>query len=229
MPSSSHDASRLRLDSPDDTLNLILHETQRRNDLFASNSLDIFEGYASGRLNLAIQVGITTDPHIFDLVCRRQPSAIESQTTISNNAIRYRDFRYSLNRTNWDDKAMRAGVSHLIEGPKGMIPSLVWLESDKQLTNFWSVVAKSGTVEFSLNSLGGIGEGKTSVLRRASSPQTHGRAVDGMVECIAEVPCGVLDVVGDLWRKRTPLDFDCKDFLSGLRIHVDHWGVFARG
>jgi hypothetical protein len=226
--SSDHSADTLScsLDLGDDSFCLGGHEAQSRNEEFASYSVDPLERYLKGDVNLVIQVRSSAYPQIFDFICRRVPEAVAEGAAINCSRTNPNASRHS-RRTDWDDKAVSAGVSYLVHSPEGLIPSLVWIEPSQDRADFRWVAAKSFAGKFAINASGVFREGEPGV-SWFTSINDDGGAIYSMVKSVSEVPSRVLDNVSDFGGQSWSGDPNAMDLLSSIRIDIDHSGVLLR-
>jgi len=211
----------------DHSLGFSRHEIERRNELFASQSLDPLQNYLDGRLNLALQMRTGPKSHVFDLIFRRIPKAVADLSVASDGAAGDGNATHVMRRAYWDNEAMRVGIPYLVQSPEGVIPSLVWQEASQERVDFRWIAGKTVASDFPGNSGCILGEGKTSIGRR-SSLQGDGATIDGVVKCIPDISSSILDDIGQLGGERRPLDSDAKNALAGLVVVITRVGVTLR-
>lgn len=223
-PRDEAKATALALNLQDDAFRLGSHEIKRRNKLFASYSLDPFECYSKGNVNLVLNCRTGTQPHVFDLLFRRVPPAVTDLAVAGDRGTPDTQIASHGGRSHWDDKAMRIGIPYLVHGPENVIPSLVWLEANQDRVDFRWVAGKSFAAQLTLNASGILGEGESGFLG-IPAYNSDGAGVDGMVQSIPQVSSRVLDDVGDLRRKVGPCYSDAINILLRYRVEVSRLGA----
>lgn len=113
-----------------------------------------------------------------------------------------------------NERAVFLGVTELIQGPEGVIPSFVWVEAPKQRQDFrWQILA-AATANYRLDSSRVVPEGKLTSFRIEFS-SGHRASVTTLVQDCAQIVSGIKNNVGQLdWQP--PLKDDLMHLMSGI-------------
>jgi len=132
-----------------------------------------------------------------------------------------RDHGRNVANAGWDEGEMFVGVSNLVEGPEGIIPSFVSLAPLKERTDFrWQILASAGRVVPEIS----FGEPKGKFDRfQGRAFGGDGGGVTSLVKDGAKIVNGVKK---DAWQhvRQWPNELDLVNILSGLRIFIDDVG-----
>jgi hypothetical protein len=218
------ESARLRLDSANDTLNFASHGIKRANDLLAAQSIDVAECYLDGQIHLILKCFRSSNAEVFDLVFRRVPAAISHLDAACLDVGMAH--RYLIGQgycRNWDEHAMRVGISYTVKTPEKEIPSLVWAERSQERSDFRRVPSQTTAVQPTFDSGAVFSEGEPSVIRGAAGDQYSGR-IDGMIQGVAEIASGVLDDCSE-----PPGDWcnaELVHIIASVRVMLDNGGVW---
>jgi len=118
--------------------------------------------------------------------------------------------------------AVFLGVTELIQGPEGVIPSFVWVEAPKQRQDFrWQILA-AATANYRVESGKIVPEGELSTFRIDFSSR-DGARVTRLVENCAEIISGVENYAGEIgWKP--PRELDLVKVLTSYEILLNNFG-----
>jgi hypothetical protein len=151
--------------------------------------LNIAEGYAQGKIEVIVELCVMGYARKYYLVFRAIPQGGHSQFTnaleiSSRNAAD--DKREHVN----NNRFMLVGITKLVENPKGIIPSFVWLVADYefvellwQITGSTRISASSANIKMLESSAYVFPKGKVGV-----APIHAGSFTDGVTGLVQSVP-----------------------------------------
>lgn len=212
------------LDSVDNKSDIVGHCVKGGKDFHSSYTCYVAKEHAKGNVHLVVKFRASPDPEEFDFVFRRVPTGISELEAAVNNCFFHVGAVPKSSRADWDNYAMRIGVPYLVQGPKGVIPSLVWVERRKQRADFRWVSPQSFPVKFASDTSGVFGKREASIVGVGVAGKSDRSCESSMVERVSEVASGVLYDDADFPRKFGG-KADLVDFLSSLRVEVDDFGV----
>jgi hypothetical protein len=218
----------LRFRTHQDALDFARHGTDDSNRIFRALEFDIAKRYQKSEVYIDLRVTAGADAHEYDLIFRAVPLkgfgnsdrsgdwSVESGTEC--NTIEPRN-----------DPAGGKGcvnrITHLVHGPEGVIPSLVWLEPAKERHNVLGDVFADATLEKIFQVVGASCDWKSSFSRLSFSGSDSG-CVSGLIETGAE---GQERFGGDILADggKTVCKLNAEYFCNAVRIQVFAFGVWV--
>lgn len=183
LPDNSN-SSRLGFHSPQDALDFVREIAEDGKHWYASKHWNFAERYAKGEINIVVNCSIASDPRDYDLVFSPVPSGARmSQQSIEAGTGRMTNEFDILNvHGGFDNGSVFVGVSNLVQGPQGRIPSLVWLERSKKRLDFVRDVL-GFAFDLSLKFSFSVSKGKVRPFSRCRGNDSTG----GVIECRPEI------------------------------------------
>jgi hypothetical protein len=225
--SGGSNSGRLRFDSKDNALDFANESVERARDWFAFYNVNALEQYLHGNIDIVLNARTGTEPHVFDLVFRRVPSAVTNLRPTRNEASTDADVADHVCHSKRDQDAVRFGVPYAVQGPQQLIPSLVWLETSKERTDFRRyLIEATGVVQLASDAGSSLGERETGSFGAGVS-KGDGAGVDSVIQGIPQVGDGILHNEGQVSREIGG-QFHLEDLLLRLSIHIDAHGVWPR-
>ena len=220
-------AGGLRFNSADDALDFARDGVERANSWLATNSFNLAKKYVEGGLHLVLKCGAVWEPHIFDLVFRRVPFAVAdlpSGSASGHSQLSDADAGGTGRNQYRDEHAVRLGYPYAVKTPKQLVPSLVWLESSQERSDFRRIAAQTFAIQLSGDASGVTSEGEPSAGRFVHT-EGDSACIDGVVEGIAKVSRNVFDDGGDAFGQLRG-QAHLVHLLAGLSIEVDNVGAW---
>lgn len=189
------DAATLRFDSHQDALYFSRKGVEDSKRWLSSNNLDIAERYERRELELIYgEVASGTNRGYEQFIFRAVPASPDH--SVAGQA----DIFYRITTECGEygpDHSVFAGITNLIEGPKKVIPSGIWLKRDHQIKNlvgqFYRVSPNSAS-GFRL----GIPEWKGALL--TFSPKGFSRRVSDLIQSRPKISKGIVCETSDASR-----------------------------
>jgi hypothetical protein len=103
------------------------------NRRFAAGDLQLINRYHEGHLHIELKMASGTDAAEYDLILGAVPSR-HRYTAMASNAPPLH--MHSRDDSDRDQELMFVGVTEAVQGPQGIIPSLVWIERSKERQDF---------------------------------------------------------------------------------------------
>ena len=173
------EAATGRFDCLNDLFDLADRSCEESNRMLAACDLRVVEPYQEGRMCLAIEVCIRRDARKWHLICSAIKDGIKrGYLSGANRMVNPNIPAFNIDR----DKFCMNRMAQFIEGPKGVIPSLVWLESaDKRHDGVGNILADLSPANKVVEIIGAGCDGKLSM------PQTSvtgdlARGIAGLIE-----------------------------------------------
>jgi hypothetical protein len=215
--------SRFSFDSQNDAINFGHDLAEKSKDWLISSNINVAKRYIEGDINLCIHLRSATEPHIFNLICRREPSAVAKfaarQKSRKGGIHTYRGRSY------WDERAMRIGVPYSVEANQQIIASRIWSEPDKGGVYFRRNVREFPGFQFAFKMNLVVSEGESRLLG-IDDAKGDGGPIDSVVERAAQVAYDALDEDSKAPRQLSS-QTNFMNALSGISVHVDNCGKWA--
>jgi hypothetical protein len=220
------ESAALRFSSHQDALDYARHAVEDANHRLASQSLNAVDRYRKGDVGIYINMRSRSSGHQCDLVFFRVPAdARAARADYVGDPLVISDSSAEEGRWISNDERLEGtvflGVSNLVEGPKGVIPSSVSIETSKNVPDFrGQVLASTGEVvpEF----LFGGAKGKFGCFQ-GGALSGDSRGVAGLIEGGSQVVGGIEQ---NAWQHLRQLlsEFDFMKVVSWVRIFVNEAG-----
>jgi len=217
-------AAALRFGSEQDALHYATHLVEGVAGVFSRQNLNAVDNYRKGKV--AAYVGIRIGDDQYHLVFFSVPADcgtnfLEFSGHSGGRSRVVGNCGRDIPDAGANESEVFLGISHLIDGPEGVIPSFVSILPFKERTDFrWQILAASGQIVPEVRFGGAKGEFH-GFKRRASG--SDGGGVTGLVKDSTKV----VDCIKEDAGQRIgggPKEFDLVNFLSGLRIFIDDVG-----
>jgi hypothetical protein len=220
-------AAALCFRSQQDALNYARHTVEDSNRRLAAQSINAVARYLKGEIGIYIGLRTLRDGHECDLVFLRVPANTKSAWADSfTDPIFGFNPGAEENGRGCSDKGPESevfiGVSNLVYGPKGLIPSFVTIEILKERLDFrGKILASSGHMvpEFLFR---GPADGKFDC-PQARSFGSDGGCVSALIENGTKIVSGIEKNAGQYLRKLLN-DFDFMKIINGIRIRINEAG-----
>ena len=151
----------LRFGGPQDAINFARDGIKDANRRASFDAIELVKCYNEGKVHICVKLAARVGFGDYDLIL----FAVEGRRFHSNAAAEYSlsDVVSAASNTDWHQEAMFIGVTELVEGPEGVIPSFMRLERAKERADFRrQVLAPPLGVRIKFD--GGITKGKAGVL-----------------------------------------------------------------
>ncbi|WGJ14079.1 hypothetical protein QEV83_15685 [Methylocapsa sp. D3K7] len=218
------EAAALCFRTHQDALDFARHGVEDSRRRIAALSLNSLDAYIEGESAIYVGIKIRGNDRQYQFLFVRVP-ARSGEPGADDEIVREtgRKFGLSLGNVKRNQGAMFLGVTQLVQGPKGVISSFVWLEVDKQRHDFrgdilgdvpsFEIVIEPGKVVCKRESGpfgSGLSAGESGSVTRLIQ---HRSQIDGNVE---------QDGWQSIWGLYRELNF--VDILSRLRLFIDNVG-----
>jgi hypothetical protein len=199
------DPPALCFGGPQDAINFARDGIQDANRRAAFDTVDVVKSYMEGNIHIVLQISFRGDPSKYDAIFVPLPSEHKLSGACSPHLI---DVYSPGADTYWHKESVFVGVTKLVDGPEGIIPSLVWLERSKERTNFWAQIPTS-PFDVVIQSDGRISEGKISILGVRNAAQ-NASSIATLIQAGSEGFDGldgrIGPTIGDVARKFQTVD-----------------------
>ncbi len=228
IPSSRNELEppTLRFGSHQDALDYARHAVEDANSRLAAQSLNAVDRYRKGDIGIYIGLRSRKNGHQCDLVFSRVPADTKlAGTSNVSGQFSGSDSTAKERRRICDDKRLQGevfvGVSDLVNGPEGVIPSFVSLEALKERTDFrGQILAATGQVVPPFLFRGT--EGKFGGLRGGAFAGDSG-SVSGLIEDSSQIVSSIEQDAGQHLRHLL-CEFDFMKVLAGIGILINEAG-----
>lgn len=231
---SKEESSALCFRCSEDAINYAHHVVEDANRRLADLSLNAVERYVKGDVCLVARAKFAVGPTECDLVFFRVPVGVADAHSAlhtvdfdfvnqidhavgakgRNRLGRFGEMQICAADIERNQGAVFLGVTELVQGPEGIIPSLVCLERPKQREDFrWQILA-SATVDHMLDSSGVVTERKLSTFRLDFSTR-NGARVTRLVENGSQIVGSVESDAGQL-RWKPPGELDLMNVIASI-------------
>jgi hypothetical protein len=175
------DLRRRGSDGCESALDLGKYDVKESDGLRSLHSIDLANRYVKLNLEIVLRLRSMRDACDYHLVFRRVPLGWPTERP---NGGRLEVMRIGIpgGERQGDDEIMFAGVTELVQGPKGAITSLVWLKRHHRIKNFRRNVpgiARAATQHFGFR----VSEGELGLL----APPRPGAGAPCLVESRSEM------------------------------------------
>jgi hypothetical protein len=196
-----------------------VEEANRR--LAAANELSCVESYNKGRACIVIARLASFAAHEFDLVFCAIPKRSESVEIIE--ALKAKVFDGDVCAESYRNQGCMSGITHLVKGPDGVIPSLVWLEPAKERFNLFRNIA-APSLQSVLEPVFVVADRESGPLGPSGS-RTGSRSVGGLVENSPHVEKSVKNqILPNVRDFLSELEF--VNLVNSIRLQLDHERVW---
>lgn len=158
--SDQTDTLALRFGGPEDAINFARNGIEDANRRAASNAVDFVKGYNEGKLCIVLKVTAGVDLGDHDLIFVPVKDGRRDRSP-RQDGIPQRDAATC--DANGHQEPMLVGVTELVEGPEGVIPSLMRIERSKQRADFRRQILAS-SVSDPIKISNGVPKGEVRVL-----------------------------------------------------------------
>jgi hypothetical protein len=215
--------------SHQDALDYAAHLVESVNRLPVLRNRNPLKLYRENKVAAYVRINSSRDGCQYHLAFSRIPTSYDTASRCS--AVPdfcfwgklSREIGERLGDPQWNKNAVFLGITELVQGPKGSIPSLVWLEAEKKLQDF------TGEMSASFPTLNIVVDFGDSIAKRefafggTACPSRDSGGVSALVKNGTQIFGTVEQDAGQILR-----DFSRKDyfvnFLSRLRILIDDVG-----
>jgi len=202
IPSRSDqaDAPALCFSGPQDAINFARNGVKNANGGTALNPIDLVKLYEEGKFDIVLKVSTGFDSGEYDLIFSAVKNGHGRVPPAQGHGI---DFQSTSSDAHGDEESVFVGVTELVQGPEGVIPSLMRVERAKERADFHGEVfaaALSDTIQISNR----VPKGKVGVSRlNHPGPKGYGVAtlIEGGSERFNGLGSRVTPTVGDFARK----------------------------
>jgi len=176
LASNKPDAAALCFRSPQDAINFARDGVEDAKRRAAFDAIEIVECYKEGKIYVVLKVRAGIDLSEYDLFFFAVKGGCEHPHTAAATAghLHSIDACISTGNTNRHEESVLVGVTEFVQGPEGIIPSLLRVERAKERTDFRRQVFASAfnvRVQFGR----GVGEGEIGVFWGShASPDRNG-------------------------------------------------------
>lgn len=226
--------------SSNDALDYAHHVVEDSNSRLAAQSLDALDRYVKGDVCLVLRAHFTRNSRYSDLMLLSIPTGVgrgeaagKAVDVGMNSDLAPATWEWSrrlgnlccseeieLTEIERHQGAVFVGVTQAVQGPEGVIPSVVWLEAPKQRDDFrWQIIAGTPIVNVVVEIGEGVGGRKVSTrpLRLAGGDFAGGKGsgVSDLIEGGMKIAGRVKD---DTWQVRwqPPLKDDLMNLMAGI-------------
>lgn len=175
--SEKADLPALDLCGRDDFANLTREEIEGADCWRGLHTIKFVEAYEKGNIGVVFELPAGHDAQIFDLIFFAIPSRGEELEAASGPPAH---LHLRSKRPDRHKEPVFVGVTELVEGPQGIIPSLVRIEASKQRADLAGQVPAS-SLYHSIQVSNVVGDRKIGILGLGNSVE-NGDGVSGLVE-----------------------------------------------
>jgi hypothetical protein len=188
-------ATALRFRSHQDAVDFARNGIEDANRRATFHPINFVENYVNGRAHIVLKFATRTDAGKFELVFFSVPP--HEKFGGSLHEARLIEAHIGSAHGNWNKQPMFVGVTKLIQSPKGIISSLVWIKGSKQVCNFLGQVFASAIDD--IRELGGsVGEGEIGIFRFFDSSE-NGCGIRTLVKGRSEMFDSITASVSPTW------------------------------
>jgi hypothetical protein len=214
------DSESLQFDSPDDAIHYAKQCVENSKHWLAVHNVNLCECYENLYLEVDLIVRSMSEMGDYHLIFRAVPLGWEAE---GNNFTKISLVKGAVSGSDsdWNDDFMFVGITKLVQSPKKIIPSLVWLKRNHQVKDFFRNVL--GWPFYSTLHFGEVvPEGELSLAGAMPSGQSNG--ISGLIETGAQAIYGVKgDPSQCVWHRLSELDL--VKILRCIRISFSDCGV----
>jgi len=223
------EAKALSLRGAEGIADFVRHSVENAARVLAAGNLNVLDRYRKGEVAAYLRFHISGTDRQFDLSFRSIPSCPENGRIPDHDGRTVRllelDGRTEGDKgganLQGDESAVFLGISNLVEGPEGVIPSLVSLEFLENRTDFrWQIFASASQIVPPVFFIGPEGEFNRL---EAWTVGGDGRSIPGLVQNGAQVVGGIKQDTGKHLRQIAN-DLNFVNVLSGIRIFINDSG-----
>jgi hypothetical protein len=209
--------------SRDDAFNYADELVQDSNSWLAAHSLDFANRYELLNLEVDVACRSVRDARDYHLVFRAVPTRGEAKL---DNGIEMSvtNVPAASIESGWNDDFVFLGITKLVQSPKKIIPSFVWLKRNHQIKDFWGNVF-GACVYSTLNLSQVTPKREVGAPPSCSSSDGDGKAslVEGGTKGTHNIKC---DSGQTYWHGFNELDL--MHILRGVSVHFNDTGVWMR-
>jgi hypothetical protein len=225
-------AAALSLGSHQDALDFVAHSVEDQFCRPIAENFNAIDRYRKGEFAAYLEIIAGRHGHQCHLAFSRVPP--DSSTCWTSNVAlgpTMVDFGVEGGRGVIDgeryESAVFLGITELVQGPEGIIPSFVWVESSKDREDFRrQMFARfSSPIDMGIELIESVGEREVGLFRRDFAT-SHSGGVSGLVEHGAKVIYGIEN---DAWQhdRQWLGELDFVKILSGLRLFINEVGPWV--
>lgn len=228
--------------SAQDAIDYAHHLTEDSNRRFALLNLSAIDRYIQGDVWLVVRVRADWCAGECEFVFYRVPIGVADSHSGSEAALcpivtgapsvavsddcrgsgQMRERKDRVSYIERDQCAVFLGVAELVQGPEGVIPSLVWLKRAEECEDFRRQILAASPSNHMLQGGSIVPEGKLGLLG-IDFPASDRACVTALVEDGAEIVGSVKDDAGEV-RWQPPCKLDLMKILSGWKVLVNDVG-----
>jgi hypothetical protein len=220
------EAAALPFRSHQEAFDFLAHGVEDVDRLLALQNVNAVYRYVKGDVGIYAKLRSRRNTHQCEFIFFRVPSDSDPagtddllESTLANALTAEKSRRFGNHQ--WFKGKMFFGVSNLVEGPKGTIPSLVSIGLPKQRTDFRrEVFAPASQIVSKIGFRAPEGEFDRFQGRTLGS---HGGSVSSLVESGSKVVRGVEEDAREHLRQ-CARELDFVQILRGIRISINEFG-----
>jgi hypothetical protein len=205
-----------------DAVNYGLHPPEDVTGWSLLDRLNVADSYIDAQIGCYVRLHSRLSNQECDLVLRVVPALPSGQPTQPQNIGSVEDA--GVVELEGDERGVFLGVTQSVQGPKGIIPSLVWIVAAKQRDDFRrAVFADLPTINVIIESGQIVAERKVCPFRvdaPASDRSSVTRLIQHGPQIAGDIEKDAGENVGRLLR-----EFDLVNMLPSLRVRLDKMGV----
>lgn len=209
------DSAAFFFDSPNDHFHHVSELEENEFRWSVPEKLNIAENYVQGVVQTEVILSTDGFSEKFHLIFRAVPCRSSQGHTAAEIGVN--EIKAATGETGGVDNAVFIGICRHLQGPKQIIPSLVWLKLGQQSGNFGRESDEFLAFKRYLRFSQVLCDGKVSAI--VGDPVSASNSRDGEIEGGAEILNRVVSVSGDTFR-HFPREFQFVDALASLQIFL---------
>lgn len=220
------DLSALYFRLNEDAFDFGRHSAQHGNGFFAFGGLRVVKRYQEAHLHVVLKLRARADAAEYDLVFAPVPDRVgDGDGAESAGSDPAALEVHSSRDSHRDQQFMFVGVTQAVQGPDGVIPSLVWLERAKQRHDFVRQIVAAFAGDDVVEPGQVVGDRELGLFRVDFSSENGGRVaelVEGRPQSLKRLGGGKIAGIGN-----GPREFDFVQIGNAVRVFLDDAGVWC--
>ena len=213
----------LRSNCSNDALDYARHTVNESTKVLMGDNWNVAKSYSEGAVELELNLSVKTRSTKYNLIVRSIP--LQGERRLNSPTDHMATSKIHCNRC---ESMMLCLFGKLTNGPQDVIPSLVWLESPKKITNgrreVWTT-ARYSTAKVLLN----ITEWKVN-FGELDAAVGNGNflcdCIDGKIKRRSEILDSICCDINKGQRKYFPSCLEFMNFVNSIRIRLDNMSVW---